>query len=292
MRVVIPVLVVVVALALALVVREPLLLAPDGAYETPRYEVVAPAVVPAARMVAAMPASTSSPPSAPAVSVSPGPAAALPAAPFFVSVPPPLMAAAEAPDTLELVSLPTILGAKPATPRTISRAAAVASVIASPTFQETVTPLARLYLATHGRFPDYEGINYYTGQREEARPLVEIADEFVSSYEFRLRYGELDDTGFVERIFLNVLGNPTQADALAYWVGELESGRMTRGQVLIDLAESAAFRERSANQVFVSTAYLEILHRSPDPEGFARWVAHLNAGNPYRSVIDGLLAGR
>ena len=173
-----------------------------------------------------------------------------------------------------------------------SHAEAVESVIGSKEFQETVTPLARLYLATFGRYPDYEGLNYYTGQREEARPLHEIADEFTGSREFELRYGQLDNAQFVELIFKNVLGHSSQTDVRNYWVGEIEAGRMTRGQVLVDLAESGAFRERSAAQVFVSTAYTEILHRTPDPAGYNYWVAQLQAGQPPSTVINGLLGGR
>ena len=209
----------------------------------------------------------------------------------IASVPSPLAAPtpAQLPPTLELVSLPTLSGAAP--PRPISRADAVASVIRSREFQETVTPLARLYLATFGRYPDYEGLNHYTGQREEARPLHEIAGEFTRSREFEQRYGTLDNAQFVELLFVNVLGNPSQADVRGYWVEALESGRMTRGEVLVDLAESGAFRERTAPEVFVSTAYTEILRRTPDPAVYAYWVSQLRSGHPYRSVINGLLAG-
>ena len=207
-------------------------------------------------------------------------------------VPPPIAPAPPLPPTLELVSLPTVPGAKAAPAKAISRAEAVASVIGSREFQETVNPLARLYLATFGRYPDYEGLNYYTGQREEARPLHEIANEFTRSREFELRYGELDNAQFVELIFTNVLGHPSQADVRNYWVSEIDSGHMTRGQVLVDLAESGAFRERSADQVFVSTAYTEILQRTPDPNGYAFWVSQLRSGQPRSSVINGLLTGR
>ena len=205
------------------------------------------------------------------------------------NIPPPLPTPAELPPTLELVSLPTLSGSAP--PRPISRADAVASVIRSREFQETVTPLARLYLATFGRYPDYEGLNHYTGQREEARPLHEIAGEFTSSREFEQRYGTLDNAQFVELLFVNVIGNASQADVRGYWVEALESGRMTRGEVLVDLAESGAFRERTAPEVFVSTAYTEILRRTPDPAVYAYWVSQLRSGHPYRSVINGLLAG-
>jgi hypothetical protein len=196
---------------------------------------------------------------------------------------------ARLPATLELVTLPRSPGAAAPPARKISREEAIAAVMGSREFQDTVSPLARLYHATFGRFPDYEGINYYTGQREDGRPLGAIADEFAGSREFEMRYGELDDAEFVARILANVLGNASQADVRAYWTAELEAGRMTRGQVIVDLAESGAFRERSAHQVFVSIAYIEILRRTPDPAGYNYWVAQLRAGQPRDNVINGLL---
>ena len=193
------------------------------------------------------------------------------------------------PNTLELVALPAAPGAPAPAPKAISRTEALASVIGSREFQDTVSPLARLYFATFGRFPDYEGLNYYTGQREEARPLAEIATEFAGSREFEQRYGELSNAEFVARIAANVLGHESQADVRAYWTDALDAGRMTRGQVIVDLAESGMFRERTSNEVFVSTAYTEVLRRTPDPAGYAFWVAQLEAGVPRDNVIDGLL---
>src|SRR5688572_15136221 len=64
-------------------------------------------------------------------------AAANPAANIPSSLPAPV----HVPQTLELVSLPTLSGGAKATPRNISRAEAVASVIASREFQDTVSPL-------------------------------------------------------------------------------------------------------------------------------------------------------
>jgi hypothetical protein len=162
----------------------------------------------------------------------------------------------------------------------------------SPQFQDTVSPLARLYFAAFGRFPDYPGINHYTGVREDGVLLAQIADEFVRGREFEQRYGRLDNAEFVERLFMNVLGHASQPDVRAYWIEELDSGRMTRGAVLVDLSESGSFRDRVANQVFVSTAYMELLRRTPDPAGYNHWVSILDAGYPHRTVIDGLLAGR
>ena len=169
---------------------------------------------------------------------------------------------------------------------------AIDAVMSSPDYQETVSPLARLYFATFGRYPDYEGLNYYTGQREGGSGLPEIAEEFARGREFDMRYGDLSNAEFVARIISNVLGNESQADVRAHWTRELDAGRMTRGQVIVDLAESGMFRERTANQVFVSAAYAEVLRAAPAPGDFSRWVTFLDAGNPQRAMIDGLLARR
>jgi hypothetical protein len=193
---------------------------------------------------------------------------------------------------LELVEILPPTASAPSPSRALTRAEALASVIRSPEYQDTVPPLARLYFATFGRYPDYEGLNHYTGVREGGMTLAEIAEEFAHGREFAIRYGSLGNYEFVELLFVNVLGNPHQADVRAYWVSQLDSGEMTRGQVIVDLSESGAFRERSANRVFVSTAYTELFQRTPEPNSYAHWVGMLDQGHPRRTVIDGLLGGR
>ena len=183
-------------------------------------------------------------------------------------------------------------GAPPPPSRALTRPEAIANVMRSPDFVDTVPPLARLYFASFGRYPDYEGLNYYTGVRESGMTLAEIADDFARGREFEIRYGSLSNAEFVERLFVNVLGDPHQADVRGYWVSELDSGRMTRGQVIVDLSESGAFQERSANRVFVSTAYSEIHRSTPDANAYAHWVDMLDQGYPRRRLIDGLMSNR
>ncbi|MEO7810818.1 MAG: DUF4214 domain-containing protein [Usitatibacter sp.] len=153
-----------------------------------------------------------------------------------------------------------------------------------------VAPLARLYFAFMDRAADYEGLNYYIGERDGGMSLESIAEEFAGSTEFGLRYGELDHAAFVDRVFRNVFDASPDAAQRAYWIARLESG-MTRGQVMLAFSESAAFRTASSNEVFVTMAYAEALRREPDPAGFARWVRFLDAGNPREAVIAGLLGG-
>lgn len=168
----------------------------------------------------------------------------------------------------------------------------IASNIASEEFQDVVSPLARLYLAYFNRPPDYEGFDYYIGERERGEPLDAIAEEFAGSLEFDQRYGSVDNASFVDRVCQNVFGGPGDAAQRAHWIAQLESGSMTRGQVMLAFSESPAFRVATGNEVWVAMAYAETLGRAPDPADFARWVSFLDAGNPRRAVIDGLLADR
>lgn len=168
---------------------------------------------------------------------------------------------------------------------------AIASFIESDRFTDMVGPLARLYFAYFERYPDQEGLDYYVGQRERGRPLDSIAEEFAGSREFDMRYGSIDNAAFIDRVYRNVFGASPDAAQRAYWAGLLDSG-MSRGQVMLAFSEGADFRMLTSNEVFVATAYTETLQRTPDHEGFVRWVRFLDDGNPRDAVIDGLLRSR
>jgi hypothetical protein len=183
-------------------------------------------------------------------------------------------------------------GVRELTPGSRAHSEVIASNIASEEFQDVASPLARLYLAYFNRPPDYEGFDYYIGERDRGEPLDAVADEFAGSAEFNTRYGSLDNAAFVDRVLQNIFGFPGDAEQHAYWVDQIESGRMTRGQVMLIFSESPGYRAMTANEVFVAMAYAETLGRAPDPADFSRWVGFLDAGNPRRAVIDGLLADR
>ena len=166
----------------------------------------------------------------------------------------------------------------------------IASVLQSPEFESAMAPVARLYLAYFGRLPDFEGFQYYIDERDGGRTLDKIADEFAGSREFELRYGQVDNAGFLDRMAGNVSPGGLQPAERAFWLAQLESGAVTRGQVMLALSESHGFRGATDNEVFVAIAYGEILRRAPDVSDRSRWVAFLDAGNPRAALIAELLA--
>lgn len=203
--------------------------------------------------------------------------------------PPPVSAKPAEPErTRRLGDLPTLPGVQQYTPGSRGHVAAIVAAIDSEQSRDNVAPVARLYFAFFDRTSDYEGLNYYIEERDGGASLESIADEFAGSTEFRARYGALDNAAFFDRIYRNVFDAAPDAAQRSYWVGQLDAG-MSRGQVMVAFSESNAFRTATSNEVFVTMAYAEALHREPDAAGFARWVRFLDAGNPREAVIAGLI---
>lgn len=169
-------------------------------------------------------------------------------------------------------------------------AAAVGKALASPDYEHAAAPVARLYLAYFGRVPDYEGFGHYIGEREVGVPLEDIAQEFAGSPEFGMRYGELDNAAFVDRIHRNV--GAAEAAQRDYWIAQLESGAMSRGEVMLAFSESGHFRSSTSDAVFIAMAYAQALGRAPTPAERAHWEAFLAAGHPHGAVLEALVGGR
>ncbi len=103
-------------------------------------------------------------------------------------------------------------------------------------FNEPVDPLLRLYDAAFDRGADGTGLGYWANQSGELG-AVAIANRFIDSQEFTQLHGELDQSGFVDLMYANVLERQADAEGKAYWVGQLEVG-VEQGAVMVGIAES------------------------------------------------------
>jgi hypothetical protein len=121
--------------------------------------------------------------------------------------------------------------------------------------------------------------------------LNAISVVFTNTDEFQSIYGlQLTNTQFVTKLYQNMLGRNPDPDELAYWVGLLDSEAMTRGKMTFKFSKSPEFKQVSRNEVFVIMMYYAMLRQTPDPNGFASWVAQLDAGSSPLSLIDALMA--
>jgi len=100
----------------------------------------------------------------------------------------------------------------------------------------------RLYLAFFQRYPDTDGWDHWIAARGDGNRLEDIAEWFAESEEFQNRYGSVDFSGFLDRLYLDVLGRSPDEDGKSYWLGLLRAGRVTRGTIVVYFTESAELR--------------------------------------------------
>ena len=79
-------------------------------------------------------------------------------------------------------------------------------------------------------------IGKYTSKENDDRT---VAQSFLISDEFKERYGEnISNAKYVETLYVNVLGRDYDQDGYDYWLGNLNSGKETRDELLLGFAES------------------------------------------------------
>jgi hypothetical protein len=118
--------------------------------------------------------------------------------------------------------------------------------------------IARLYSAGLGRPPDTGGLfgweDIYANNISTATKAggvyaalaqandgfgTSIAGGFTHSTEFLTNYGNLNDTAFVTRLYLNVLDRTPPPSELNAWLGLIDNSGFTHEMVLVGFAESA-----------------------------------------------------
>jgi hypothetical protein len=99
----------------------------------------------------------------------------------------------------------------------------------------------RLYRSALGRLPDSDGFRYWVIRRIEGVPLDVVADSFLVSREFQLRFRADSDPGFVDLVYHNVLGRRGDDGGVIYWRHQLGAG-LTRHHLVILFAQSEELR--------------------------------------------------
>jgi hypothetical protein len=171
----------------------------------------------------------------------------------------------------------------------MTRAQIIDSFFWSEEFGLRIAPIVRLYFASFLTIPDYAELQYWIDQYINGQPLDSISDAFATSQEFQQWYGTLSNEQFVTLVYQNVLGRSPDPGGSAYWVGQLNSGALTRGQLMLWFSESTEYKGMVGIEVFVTMMYVGILGRSPDQGVFDYWVGYLDRGNSEYSVIDAFL---
>ncbi|RMA43519.1 DUF4214 domain-containing protein [Rhodophyticola porphyridii] len=171
-------------------------------------------------------------------------------------------------------------------------------------FDPVSAQVFRLYQATLDRAPDAAGHRGWTETlRDGQASLLQVIEGFMGSPEFQGRYGATDTTEFVTLMYENVLGRAPDPAGLQAWRDQLDSGALSRAEVVFGFSESqefmgntaagalefsqAGYRANWADEVF--RLYQATLDRAPDPGGLLAWVGELAGGRPYLEVVSGFV---
>ncbi len=145
--------------------------------------------------------------------------------------------------------------------------------------------IQRLYGAVFDRAPDAAGQAFWVNQLTSgARGLRQIADAMIDiSPEFTETYGDLDNLGFINQLYLNVQDRPGEAGGVAFWTGQLDSRALTRGGVVVGFSESLEYRTATGSSVPLDRLYCAFFLRNPDAGGKNFWTS--------RYLVDELSLG-
>lgn len=103
----------------------------------------------------------------------------------------------------------------------------------------------RLYQATLGRDPDQNGLINWSTRLADGMELTQVIGGFVKSAEFKATYGTTTNAEFVTLLYNNVLGREPDTQGLTNWTTRLESGEMSREDVVRGFSQSGEFRAAS-----------------------------------------------
>jgi len=117
----------------------------------------------------------------------------------------------------------------------------------------------KAFVAYYGRSADPAGQAYWAGRMDAERQLLDaIIGAFGNSDEFNRRYGGLDNTKLVTRIYQQTLGRDPDAGGLNWYVNELLAGRRTLQTITLDVLNGATTPPDStvvANKLDVAAYY-------------------------------------
>ena len=141
---------------------------------------------------------------------------------------------------------------------------------------------------TYAEFvPDLAIVGGPQSPESEVLSKAAYTEAWTQRPEFKARYDNMTNVQYVLALQTNAEVGIANGGTL---ITALDTGQMTRGEVLRNIVENQAVSNRFFNRAFVSMQYFGYLRRDPDTIGFQNWLDVLNADpNNFRHMIFGFL---
>lgn len=171
-------------------------------------------------------------------------------------------------------------------------------------FGDTGFFVYRLYRASFGNLPapnqTRANVTYADFLNDRARVIgganIEqqrqaLADAFVLRARFLAEYPVTTSTQYVNHLFDQASLTPFSSERQAEIDAMNNSGR-TRAQVLRNVVEIQALKDREKNPAFVLMQYFGYLRRDPDQPGYDFWLSNINGVNRAKGMVCAFLTSR
>jgi len=113
----------------------------------------------------------------------------------------------------------------------------IAGSIAAQEVTVTEEQVTQIYVATFDRAPDADGLKYWVNS---GLTIEEIAESFFVQPETKKKYPDtLPNALFVRTIYSNLFNRSADDDGVAYWTERLEDGSISRGNMILAIAQGA-----------------------------------------------------
>ncbi|WP_193060352.1 DUF4214 domain-containing protein [Halomonas sp. 3A7M] len=115
-----------------------------------------------------------------------------------------------------------------------------------------VSAIEALYQMAFDREADAEGLEYWSGIRNEGSSLFEVADYFLASEEFVSAHGDnLGDDDFLMLLYDNTFDRAPDAEGLEYWSEVLGAEQAGQGDVMAYFASSDEIHSKYLAEGFI-----------------------------------------
>ncbi len=105
--------------------------------------------------------------------------------------------------------------------------------------QESV---AEIYVATFGRAPDKDGLDYWTNEVVSGNLTLDgVSKSFFDQPETKNMYGDSSNEDFIISVYANTLGKDVDGsdEGVQYWASELESGNLSKDTFIKAIVDGA-----------------------------------------------------
>nr|WP_315472203.1 DUF4214 domain-containing protein [uncultured Undibacterium sp.] len=135
----------------------------------------------------------------------------------------------------------------------------------------TAANIQKLYIAYFNRPADPAGLAYWM---DSNMTITQIANSFAEQTEYKAAFAGQTTESIIATLYTNLFGSARVADAagLLYWVGQVNSGKSTLGNVAINILNGAQGDDKIAveSKLSAATSFTTAIDTSPEIVAYSK----------------------